>query len=188
MMLRWAIAAAGALGLALLTLNVPMPWASVPRDAAEAAGAAPDAAVVCDGKAKSANLNFTLKDENNRNVKLADYKGKVIVLDFWATWCGPCKIEIPAFIDLQNKYGARGLQTIGISIDDKADQLKPFVADYKMNYPVLQGLDRDDVQDAYGPMFGIPHTVVIGRDGKICRKHPGMTGKDVFEREIKALL
>ena len=182
MMLRWAIATSGALALALLTLNVPMPWASVSGAPQGVDGA------VCEAKTKPADLSFTLKDATNRDVRLAAYKGKVIVLDFWATWCEPCKQEIPGFVDLQARYGPKGLQMIGISVDDKLEQLQPYVAEYKMNYPVLQGLDHDEVQDAFGPIFGIPTTVVIGRDGTICRKHPGYTKKDVFEREIKALL
>jgi peroxiredoxin len=185
MKMRWIIAAAAALGLAVLTLNVPLPWpATVERDA-QAAGPA------CDPKvAKQANLNFTLKDVNNKDVKLSDFKGKVILLDFWATWCGPCKIEIPWFIEFHNKYAKDGLVVVGVSVDDTPDKLKPFVTQYKMNYTVLQGLNHDDfVDDAYGPMFGIPTTFVIGRDGKICMKHVGMsTNKDGFEREIKGLL
>ena len=190
-MLRWAIAAAGAFGLALLTLNVPMPWASARGDADDAGASAarsPDPAGVCDATPKAADLHFTLKDTNNEAVTLADYKGKVIVIDFWATWCQPCKFEIPGFVELQTRYGDKGLQVLGISVDDTLAQLKPYVTEYQMNYPVLQGLDHDDVQDAFGPIFGIPTTIVIGRDGKICRKHSGITGKDVFEREIKALL
>ena len=151
-----------------------------------ARGGRPGAA--CDANAKPANLNFTLKDIDNKDVTLASYKGKVIVLDFWATWCGPCKLEIPGFVDLQARYGAQGLQFFGISVDDKLPLLRPYVTEYKMNYPVLQGLGHEDVQDAYGPIFGIPVTVVIGRDGTICRKHEGISGKDVFESEIKSLL
>ena len=110
-----------------------------------------------------------------------------VLVDFWATWCGPCKFEIPGFVELQDQYGKDGLQVIGVSVDDTVAKLVPFVAEYKMNYPVLQGLGHDDVQDAFGPIWGIPTTVVIGRDGKICRKHQGMAGRDVFEREIKSL-
>ena len=77
---------------------------------------------------------------------------------------------------------------IGVSVDDTLDKLTPYVAQMKMNYPVLQGLGHDDIQDAYGPMFGIPTTVLITRDGKVCKKHMGMSAKEVFEKEIKSLL
>ena len=177
MNLRWAIAALGALALAFVT--VPAPW---PDSHADAAGPA------CPANAKPANLNFTLKDINNKDVKLSSLAGKVILLDFWATWCGPCKIEIPWFVEFQNKYGKDGLQVVGVSVDDTLDKLKPYVANAKMNYLVLQGLDHDDLQDAFGPMFGIPVTAVISRDGRICTKHVGLSSKDAFEREIKSLL
>src|ERR671935_2628172 len=104
---RWAIAAVSALGLALLTLNNSDLWDF-------SAHAAPGAA--CPANAKPANLNFTLKDMNGKDVKLSSFKGKVILLDFWATWCGPCKIEIPWFIEFQNKYGKEGLAVVGVSI------------------------------------------------------------------------
>jgi len=132
--------------------------------------------------------DFSLKDANGATVKLSDYKGKVVLLDFWATWCGPCKIEIPWFIEFQRKYGKDGLQVVGVSVDDTIDKLKPYVAQMKMNYLVLQGLDHDDVQDAFGPIFGIPVTVLISRDGRMCTKHTGLSSKDAFENEIKSLL
>src|SRR5438552_1657243 len=125
---RWIVAAIGALGLALATLVVPAPWTS---RSAKIAGSS------CPANAKTANLNFTMKDVTGRNVRLSDYKGKVILLDFWATWCGPCKFEIPGFVALQEKYGSRGLQVIGVSVDDELDKLAPYVKAYKMNYPVL---------------------------------------------------
>jgi thiol-disulfide isomerase/thioredoxin len=182
MKLRWTIATVGALALALLTLNVDLPWTGGQVDAF-----APETSA-CPANAKPANLNFTLKDVAGNNVKLASLKGKVVLLDFWATWCGPCKIEIPWFIEFQNKYGASGLQVVGVSVDDTVDKLKPYVAEMKMNYPILQGLGHDDVQDAFGPIWGIPVTVVISRDGKICAKHTGMSSKESFENQIKALL
>ena len=181
---RWGIATAGCLGLALLTLNVS---SESHFDRVEASPASP-ATSACAANAKPANLNFTLKDVEGKDVKLASLKGKVVLLDFWATWCGPCKIEIPWFIEFQNKYGKDGLQVVGVSTDDTQAKLKPYVAQAKMNYIVLQGLDRDDIQDAYGPLFGIPVTVVISRDGRICAKHVGLSSKDGFEREIKSLL
>jgi thiol-disulfide isomerase/thioredoxin len=184
MNIRWAIAAVGALALALLTLNAAPEW---PFGHAAASGAGP-ATSSCPATAKPANLNFTLKDVNNKDVNLASLKGKVVLLDFFATWCGPCKIEIPWFIEFQQKYGKDGLQVVGVSVDDPLDKLKPYVSQMKMNYLVLQGLDHDDVQDAFGPIFGIPVTVVISRDGKVCTKHTGLSSKDSFEKEIRSLL
>jgi len=183
---RWIIAAAGALALALLTLNAVPEWPFHLHDDAEAAGQPARAA--CKADAKPANMSFTLKDLDNKAVKLSTLKGKVVLLDFWATWCGPCKIEIPWFIEFQQKYGKDGLQVVGVSVDDTLDKLKPYAAQMKMNYMVLQGLDQDAMQDAYGPLFGIPVTVLISRDGKMCNKHVGLSSKDAFEREIKSLL
>jgi thiol-disulfide isomerase/thioredoxin len=179
---RWVVATVSALALAILTLHADLPWSAGELEAAIASGAA------CPANAKPANLNFTLKDVNNKEVKLSSFKGKVVLLDFWATWCGPCKLEIPWFVEFQNKYGKQGLQVVGVSVDDTLDKLKPYVADMKMNYVVLQGLGHDDVQDAFGPIWGVPVTVVISRDGKICAKHTGLSGKDSFENQIKALL
>ena len=184
--LRWIVAAVAAFALAFAVVRAPIPWPGrASRSSQVAAGHPGDA---CEPDAKQAPLNFTLKDVDNRDVRLADFKGKVILIDFWATWCGPCKLEIPWFVELQERYGSKGLQIIGVSVDDKPEQLRPYIADMKMNYPVLQGLDHDDVQDALGPVIGIPTTIVIGRDGAVCRKHIGMSGKDAFEREIKSLL
>ena len=181
MRIRWAIAAVGALALALLTLSVPLPWVSRHPDVSSSN-------VSCPADAKPANLNFTLKDMTGQEVTLSAYKGKVILLNFWATWCGPCKVEIPWFVTLQTTYGRQGLQVLGVSVDDPVDKLKPFAASLKMNYPVLQGLGHDDVQDAYGPLWGIPVSVVISRDGKICAKHTGVSTQESFEKEIKSLL
>ena len=142
----------------------------------------------CDPKGKTANLNFTLKDMNGKEVTLSAYKGKVILLDFWATWCGPCKIEIPGFVEIYKKYEPLGLVVLGVSIDDPVDKLKPFALQFKMNYPVLVGLGHDDLQDAFGPLLGFPTSFLIRRDGTICRQHTGFMPKEQFEREIKSLL
>jgi anti-sigma factor (TIGR02949 family) len=163
---------------ALLALTVPLPFAMEAADG-----------TLCDANPKTANLNFIVKDANGKDFNLASQKGKVILLDFWATWCPPCKIEIPWFVEFQSKYGPRGFSAIGISIDDSAAKLKPFVGAYKMNYPVLIGDGRDDVKEkAYGPLGVYPTTFVIGRDGKICKVHLGLSSKGTFEQEIKALL
>ena len=150
MNMRWVVAAGACLALALLTLNVSSETHFDRVDPAADAPPGPPATAACAANAKPANLNFTLKDVDGKDVKLASLKGKVVLLDFWATWCGPCKIEIPWFIEFQNKYGKAGLQVVGVSVDDTQAKLKPYVAQMKMNYPVLQGLDHDDLQDAYG--------------------------------------
>jgi thiol-disulfide isomerase/thioredoxin len=175
------MAAVACLALAILTLNAD-------PDLFTRASAAAPATAACPADAKKANFNFTLNDVDNKPVKLTSLKGKVVLLDFWATWCGPCKIEIPWFIEFQNTYGARGLQVVGVSVDDPLAKLKPYVTKMNMNYLVLQGLDHDDMQDAFGPLMGIPVTAVISRDGRICAKHVGLTSKEAFESEIKALL
>jgi thiol-disulfide isomerase/thioredoxin len=191
---RWIVAALAALALATLTMAVPLPWPWTSRAARAPATAA------CKVNAKPANLSFTLKDLSGRNVKLSDFRGKVILLDFWATWCVPCKFEIPGFVALQEKYAKDGLQVIGVSVDDTLEKLQPFVREFKMNYPVLQGLDHDDVQEAFGPVVAIPTSVVISRDGLICARYTGLPPtrssegsleqrvKDEFEHQIKSLL
>ena len=176
------IGSAWALALVFVAMT-----ARTPPAVAEAVQA-PKAAGVCVARPKAARLNFTLKDLDGRNIAFSDFKGKVIVLDFWATWCGPCKVEIPGFVQLQARYGGSGLQMLGVSVDDSLEMLKPYAAAMKMNYPVLQGRGRDEVLDAYTPVGAVPTSVVIGRDGTICRTHVGMTPLDEFEKEIKALL
>jgi thiol-disulfide isomerase/thioredoxin len=179
---RWVVAAVAACGLALATLPFT-PGCSKPDAKAEAATSA-----ACDANARPANLDFVIKDMNEQDVRLADYKGKVVLLNFWATWCGPCKYEIPAFVELQEKYRDQGVAFLGLSVDDPVDKLKPFAEEYKMNYPVLVGLGRDDVQDAFGPGGGIPVTFMISRDGSLCKRHMGIGTKEQFEKEIQSLL
>lgn len=165
------------------TLAVPgmAPLASHSDDATEEQGAA------CDADAKPANMDFTIKHLDGKDVKLSDYKGKVVLLNFWATWCGPCKAEIPGFVELQEKY-KNDLVIVGYSVDDTAEKAAAFATEHKINYPVLLGLGREDVQDAYGPIWGIPASFLISKDGKVCKKHMGIAPKAVFEKEIKALL
>ena len=136
---------------------------------------------------KPARLDFTLKDMHGADVRLSSFKGKVILINFWATWCGPCKAEIPDLVELQDQY--RGdLVILGLSTTDTADQIRPYADEYKMNYPVLITKDREEVQDAYGPMWGIPMSIIVDRDGRIAKRHAGIGTKEQFEREIKALL
>ena len=171
---RWMGIALGVVLLAQLLWALPIE--------SQAAGSG-----TCDANAQPANLNFTLKDMNGKDVSLSSYKGRVILLNFWATWCGPCKIEIPGFVDLYNKYQSRGLVVLGLSTDDPPSKLKPFAEALKMDYPVLVGNGREDVQRAY-PLFGLPNTFIIGRDGKVCTKHEGFATKEQLEQYVKALL
>jgi peroxiredoxin len=182
-MMRKPVSIAMALLVVLLTRSAPLRLeaASSPAGIAQEAG-------ICDPKAKSAKLAFTLKDANGASVKLSTFTGKVVLLNFWATWCIPCRAEIPALVDLQAKYASMGLQVVGVSVDDPLEKMKPFVTQYKMNYPVLTAFKNDTILDAYGPMVVVPWTTVIRRDGNVCTKHVGPVTKEVFEKEIKALL
>ena len=184
---------------ALLAISVPFVWQH-DVEAEPAAAIAPvashsDAVAAsneqdggaCMADAKPAKLDFTIKDLEGKDVSLTKYKGKVILLNFWATWCGPCKAEIPGFVELQ-KAIPNDLVIIGYSVDDDAPKAKAFADEYKMNYPILLGLGREDVQDAFGPFWGIPASVIISRDGKVCKKHIGIAPKAVFEKEVRALL
>ena len=137
--------------------------------------------------AQTANLNLNFKDIQGKSFALSDYKGKVVLLDFWATWCPPCRKEIPGFIEMYNSYRSRGFVVIGVSMDDSTSDIKKFAKRYKMNYPILLGAGRDDLEPAFGQL-PLPTAFVIGRDGRICAKHDGLTPKEDFEREIVPLL
>jgi len=129
---------------------------------------------------------ISLTDIDGKKLDLADYKGKVVVLDFWATWCGPCRIEIPGLIEMQDKYAKQGFSVIGISFDDEAEPVVQFYKDYKMNYPVAVGNQR--IGELYGGVLGLPTTFLIGRDGRIYAKHTGATNPSIIEDEVRQLL
>ncbi len=180
---KWILAVAAVAALTVAT--TPLWW---PGATGQTVAQAAPAAELCDAQARPAPMNHTVKDIEGHDVDLAAYRGKVVFLNFWATWCGPCKVEIPHFVDLQAKYRDQGVVFLGLSVDDTVEQLKPFVDEYKINYPVLVGLGNDDVQEAFGPLMGIPTTFVIDRQGSICRKHQGLATAEQFERIIQALL
>jgi thiol-disulfide isomerase/thioredoxin len=195
------MAAMAATVIALLALSVPFVWQHDVE--AEPTGTlVPDMAPVashddsadaeqdggaCMANAKPAKLDFKIKDLDGKEVQLSSFKGKVILLNFWATWCGPCKAEIPGFVELQAKYRDQ-LTVVGYSVDDDAPKARAFAQEYKMNYPILLGEGREDVQDAYGPIWGIPASFLISKDGRVCKKHLGIAPKSVFEKEITALI
>lgn len=131
---------------------------------------------------------FTLKDADGQVVRAADYKGKVVLLDFWATWCGPCKVEIPWFIEFERQFKDQGFAVVGVSMDEDGwNAIKPYVQNMKMNYRILLG--NDDVSTAYGGLDALPTTLLIDRQGKIASVHEGVTmGKEDFKNAIVQLL
>lgn len=130
---------------------------------------------------------FSLKDINGAEKKLSDFKDKVVIIDFWATWCPPCREEIPHFIDLYSQYKDQGLEIIGIALDQDGERKVPaFAASNNINYTVLLG--GEEVSDLYGGISAIPTTFVLDRDGNIVKKYIGYREKTVFEKDIKELL
>jgi peroxiredoxin len=129
--------------------------------------------------------DFTLNDIDGRPVSLADYRGKVVILDFWAPWCPPCKREIPDLISLQEQYADRGLRIVGIGLD-REDNVASFVRRNGINYPVMVG--DDEIAGLYGGIPGIPTTFIIDREGKINKRFEGYTSRAAFEAALNKLL
>jgi peroxiredoxin len=131
---------------------------------------------------------FTLKDSNGHTVHLADYKGKVVLLDFWATWCGPCKVEIPWFIEFEQQLKDRGFAVLGVSMDEDGwDVVKPYIQDLKINYRIVLG--NEQVSEIYGGLDSLPTTLLIDRQGKIASVHIGLSRrKEDFRNDIVQLL
>ena len=130
---------------------------------------------------------FTLPDLDGRSVSLADFRGKVVIVNFWATWCPPCRAEIPDFVRFQAKYRDRGLAILGLSMDaGGAREVRPFAEEQNINYTMLLG--NDDVAQAYGGIVGIPTSFVVGRDGRIVKRFMGYTDPKVWEETLGSLL
>ena len=130
--------------------------------------------------------DFSVNDLSGHTLELSHYGGKVVLLNFWATWCAPCRSEIPRLVDLQNKYGREGLQIVGISLDDDPRPVHAFDQQLRMNYPVAIG--DASLAEQYGGVLGLPVSFLIGRDGRIYAKHEGEADISLIEREIKSLL
>ncbi len=131
--------------------------------------------------------DFKLKDLNGNDFSLSQTKGKVVILDFWATWCPPCRMEVPHFKDLYQRYKGKGLVIIGVALDQGgAATVRPFVQTNEIDYPVLMA--DQIVVASYGGIRSIPTTFIIDRKGRIVEKIVGYRGKDFFESIIKKLL
>ena len=144
------------------------------------------AAVKPDGERKPA-VDFSLTDAAGKPVRLSDFKGKVVLLNFWATWCGPCKVEIPWFIEFQQTYRGKDLVILGVSFDDDGwKSVKPYVAEKKINYRIMIG--TDEVAKQYGGLDSLPTTLMIDRAGRVAATHVGLISKSDYKSEIENLL
>ncbi|MBZ5577250.1 MAG: TlpA family protein disulfide reductase [Acidobacteriia bacterium] len=131
--------------------------------------------------------DFTAKDARGAELKLSDYRGRVVLVNFWATWCGPCRIEIPWFVAFEKAYRDRGFTVIGVSMDEEGWQaVKPYIAQQLVNYPVVIGTDA--LAQRYGDIRSLPTTFLIDREGKIAARHVGLVSKSAYESEIGSLL
>jgi cytochrome c biogenesis protein CcmG, thiol:disulfide interchange protein DsbE len=130
--------------------------------------------------------DFSIHDLSGQTLRLSHYRGKVVLLNFWATWCTPCQSEIPRFVDLQSKYDKEGFEIVGISLDDNPGPVHAFYQQLRMNYPVAIGDAK--LAEQYGGVLGLPVSSLIGRDGRIYAKHVGETDISQVEQEITSLL
>ena len=175
-----ALRPSSAFAIALLAACILAGCSSEPRSVRAASPVKPD-------KERKPAPEFALKDADGKTVHLEDYKGKVVLLDFFATWCGPCKIEIPWFMELERKNKDKGFSVLGVSMDDEGwEVVKPFLADLGVNYRVVIG--NDATAQVYGGVDALPTTFLIDRNARIAAVHVGLASKKVFEDGIQQLL
>jgi peroxiredoxin len=170
------------LGLFAIALMIGgfLQFRSPSEPAAKAASLKPD-------KDRRNAPDFALKDADGRTVRLSDYRGKVVLLDFWATWCDPCRYEIPWFMDMERKKKDRGFAVLGVSMDDDGwEAVKPFIAQLGVNYRILVG--TDETAQLYGGIDALPTTFLIDREGKIAFVHVGLGNRRDFEDGVEQLL
>jgi peroxiredoxin len=147
-----------------------------------------DLPALCEARARRANLDFTLADAAGRSVDLRAYRGQVVVLNFWATWCAPCRTEIPWLVEIYHAHRDAGLVVLGVSVDEEVSRIAPFAAEMRMDFPVLVGRGQHEFRDAFGPLLGFPTTVLITRGGDICLRHNGIVRREELEADVRQLL
>jgi peroxiredoxin len=131
--------------------------------------------------------DFALASLDGQEIRLSNYRGKVVILDFWATWCQPCRLELPHFIEMYHEFGDQGVEIIGVSLDRiSSREVASFVKEWKIPYVVVMG--TGEVVNSYGGIRGIPTTFIIDKSGKICRKYVGYRKKEVFVKDVQELL
>src|SRR5882757_3748577 len=131
--------------------------------------------------------DFELQSLGGKTVRLSDFRGKAVLLNFWATWCGPCKIEMPWFVELQKEYGPQGFQIVGVAMDDASpEEIAKFAKQMDVNYPVLLG--KESVGQSYGGVGVLPTTFFIDREGKLVAREFGLQSRSVFVDHIKEAL
>lgn len=137
--------------------------------------------------ARNEAADFELEDANGQKLKLSDLRGKVVLLNFWATWCTPCKVEIPWFVEMEREFKDEGFAVVGVSMDESGwEAVKPFMADMKVNYRMVLG--TEEMAQLYGGVEALPTSFIIDRNGKVASVHMGIVSRSVFEEEIRALL
>ena len=185
---RWALGAAAVAVLVSGMLAFPAPRVLASRcvDACESFfGGKP--AVSFDMLKAQPAPDFAVNDSTGAPIRLSDYRGKVVLLNFWATWCGPCKTEIPWFIEFEQAYQDQRFAVIGISLDDDGwKSVRPYIDARKWNYRV--GVDDGTIAPKYGGVDSLPETIMIDREGRIVSRHVGLVSKQTYESEIAALL
>jgi peroxiredoxin len=142
---------------------------------------------VVDARKRDTAPDFTLSDASGKSVRLSDFRGQVVLLNFWATWCGPCKVEIPWFVEFQAAYRDTGFTVLGVSMDqDGWKSVKPYIEEKKINYRVMVG--GDEIAQIYGGLESLPATLMIDKAGRIAVMHVGLAEKKTYEQELEVLI